>query len=56
MNYRFMFSEAEGFIYGVDSNLNVVKIIDLSKKTIREKEAGLHTFDFINLENKNYLM
>lgn len=56
MNYRFMFSEAEGFIYGVDSNLNVVKIIDLSKKTIRKKEAGLHTFDFINLENKNYLI
>ena len=27
MNYRFMFSEAEGFIYGVDSNLNVVKIL-----------------------------
>ena len=56
MNYRFMFSEAEGFIYGVDSNLDVVKILDLSEKTIREKEAGLHTFDFINLENKNYLI
>ena len=51
-----MFSEAEGFIYGVDSNLDVVKILDLSEKTIREKEAGLHTFDFINLENKNYLI
>ena len=56
MNYKFMFSEAEGFIYGVDSNLNVVEILDLSEKTIREKEAGLHTFDFINLENKNYLI
>ena len=38
MNYRFMFSEAEGFIYGVDSNLNVVEILDLSEKTIRKKK------------------
>ena len=56
MSYRFLFSEAEGFIYGVDSDLNVVTILDLSEKTIREKEAGLHTFDFINIENKNYLL
>ena len=56
MSYRFLFSEAEGFIYGVDSDLNIVTILDLSEKTIREKEAGLHTFDFINIENKNYLL
>ena len=36
--------------------MNVVTILDLSEKTIREKEAGLHTFDFINIENKNYLL
>ena len=56
MSYRFLFSEAEGFIYGVDSDLNVVTILDLSEKTIREKEAGLHTFDFIKIENKDYLL
>ena len=56
MSYRFLFSEAEGFIYGVDSDLNVVTILDLSEKTIREKEAGLHTFDFLKIENKDYLL
>ena len=56
MSYQFMFSEAEGFIYGVGSDLSLTQILDLSDKTIREKEAGLHTFDFINLENKDYLI
>ena len=38
-----MFSEAEGYIYGVDSENNVNMVLDISDKTVREREAGLHT-------------
>ena len=47
LNYKFLFSEAQGIIYGVDEKNNVIKLLDISIKTVREKESGLHTFDFV---------
>ena len=43
LNYKFMFSEAEGYVYGVDSDNKVNMVLDISDKTVREREAGLHT-------------
>ena len=51
-----MFSETEGFIYGVDSEKNVVEVLDLSDQTRTQRESGLHTFDFMNLNSKDYLV
>ena len=56
LNYEFMFSEAEGYIYGVDSENNVNMVLDISDKTVREREAGLHTFDFLNIDATDYLI
>ncbi len=56
LSYKFLFSEAKGIIYGVDEQNNVVKLLDISFKTIRQKESGLHTFDFINIESSGYLL
>ena len=56
LNYKFMFSEAEGYVYGVDSNNKVNMVLDISDKTVREREAGLHTFDFLNIDATNYLI
>tara|TARA_B100002019_G_scaffold275184_1_gene272826 strand:- start:2645 stop:4078 length:1434 start_codon:yes stop_codon:yes gene_type:complete len=56
LNYEFMFSEAEGYIYGVDSENNVNMLLDISDKTVREREAGLHTFDFLNIDATDYLI
>ena len=56
INYKFLFSEAQGIIYGVDEMNNVVELLDISAKTIREKESGLHTFDFVKLDSSNYLL
>ena len=55
-NYDFMFSEAEGYIYGVDSDNKVNMVLDISDKTVREREAGLHTFDFLDINTTNYLI
>ena len=55
-NYEFMFSEAEGYIYGVDSDNKVNMVLDISDKTVREREAGLHTFDFLDINSTNYLI
>ena len=35
-----MFSETEGFIYGVDSEKNVVEVLDLSEKTRTQESLG----------------
>ena len=56
LNYKFLFSEAQGIIYGVDEKNIAVKILDISIKTIREKESGLHTFDFVKFDSSNYLL
>ena len=56
MDYKFMFSEAEGFIYGVDVDGNVSQILNISDKTVRERESGLHTFDFLTIDSKEYLI
>ena len=32
LNYKFMFSEAEGYVYGVDSNNKVNMVLDISDK------------------------
>ena len=55
-NYKFMFSEAEGFIYGVDQENNITKLLDISAKTKRDRESGLHTFDFLEINEKDYLI
>ena len=55
-NYKFMFAEAEGFIYGVDDKNNVTKVLDISNKTVREREAGLHTFDFVTIDSKEHMI
>ena len=51
-----MFSEAEGFIYGVDQENNITKLLDISAKTKRDRESGLHTFDFLEINEKDYLI
>ena len=56
MDYKFLFSEAEGFIYGVDVDGNVSQILNISDKTVRERESGLHTFDFLTIDSKEYLI
>lgn len=56
LNYKFLFSEAQGIIYGVDEKNNVIKLLDISIKTVREKESGLHTFDFVKFDSSNYLL
>lgn len=56
LNFNYMFSETEGFIYGVDSEKNVVEVLDLSDQTRTQRESGLHTFDFMNLNSKDYLV
>ena len=55
LNFKFLFSEAEGFIYGVDSNSQKTLLIDISNKVFRDREAGLHTFDFITINDKNFI-
>lgn len=55
LNFKFLFSEAEGFIYGVDSNSQKTLLLDISNKVFRDREAGLHTFDFITINDKNFL-
>jgi len=55
LNFNFLFSEAEGFIYGVDSNSQKTLLIDISNKVFRDREAGLHTFDFITINDKNFI-
>ncbi len=55
LNFKFLFSEAEGLIYGVDSNSQKNLLLDISNKVFRDREAGLHTFDFITINEKNYL-
>ena len=56
LNFSYMFSETEGFIYGVDSENNVLEVLDLSEQTRTQRESGLHTFDFMNLNSKDYLV
>ncbi len=56
LNFDYMFSETEGFIYGVDSEKNVVEVLDLSDQTRTQRESGLHTFDFMNLNSKDFLV
>ena len=55
LNFKFLFSEAEGFLYGVDSNSQKTLLLDISNKVLREREAGMHTFDFITINEKNFL-
>jgi len=55
LNFKFLFSEAEGFIYGVNSNSQKTLLLDISNKVFRDREAGLHTFDFITINDKNFL-
>jgi len=55
LNFKFLFSEAEGFIYGVDSNSQKTLLLDISNKVFRDREAGLHTFDFVTINDKNFL-
>tara|TARA_Y100000996_G_C22555717_1_gene655448 strand:- start:959 stop:2401 length:1443 start_codon:yes stop_codon:yes gene_type:complete len=55
LNFRFLFSEAEGLVYGVDANFQKTLILDISDKVLQDREAGLHTFDFITINKKNYL-
>ena len=31
-------------------------LLDISDKTVREREAGLHTFDFLNIDATDYLI
>ena len=54
--YELFFAEAEGKIYGVKSDNKIDTILDITNKTIRERESGLHTFDFISLNQKTYLI
>ncbi len=54
LGYEFIFSEAEGRIYGVKED-NATLLIDLSDITIRERESGLHSFVFHNNGIANYL-
>ena len=56
LNSKFLFSEAEGFIYGVDSNSQKILLLDISNKVFRDGEAGLHTFDFITINDKTKLI
>ena len=56
LGYKFLFSEAEGFIYGVDSENNIKMLLDISAKTIRDRDSGLHTFDFLTIDSINYLI
>ena len=52
LNFRFLFSEAEGLVYGVDANFQKTLILDISDKVLQDREAGLHTFDFITINKK----
>ena len=54
--YELFFAEAEGKIYGVKSDNKIDTILDITNKTIRERESGLHTFDFISLNQKTFLV
>ena len=56
LGYSFIFSEASGKISGLNQNGEVVELLDISSKTIREREAGLHTFAFKSIEEKDYLI
>jgi len=51
-----MFSEAEGFIYGVERDNTVKTVLDISTKIKRDRESGLHTFEFIEIASKDYLI
>ena len=55
LNFKFLFSEAEGYIYGVDTNFQKTLLLDISDRVLRDREAGLHTFDFISINKKTYL-
>lgn len=55
LGYEFIFSEAEGRIYGVKED-NVTLLLDLSDITIRERESGLHSFEFYNNDSADYLL
>ena len=35
---------------------NVTKVLDISNKTVREREAGLHTFDFVTIDSKEHMI
>ena len=39
--YELFFAEAEGKIYGVKSDYKIDTILDITNKTIRERESGL---------------
>ena len=55
LGYEFIFSEAEGRVYGVKED-NITLILDLSDITIRERESGLHSFEFYNNNSASYLV
>ena len=56
LNYKFVFSEAEGIIYGLDVNNRIDTLLDISDRVLRDREAGLHTFDFLTIESDVYLV
>ena len=55
LNFDLMFSTAEGYIYGIVDN-QVKQVISISNKTIRERESGLHSFEFFSNNSKDYLL
>ena len=55
LGYEFIFTEAEGRVYGVKED-NITLILDLSDITIRERESGLHSFEFYNNNSASYLV
>jgi len=56
LGFSFIFSEASGKISGLDKSGEVIELLDISNKTIREREAGLHTFIFKTIEEKDFLL
>ena len=56
LGFSFIFSEASGRISGLNQNGQVTELLDISDKTIRNREAGLHTFVFKTIEEKDYLL
>ena len=56
LGFSFIFSEASGRISGLNQNGQVTELLDITDKTIRNREAGLHTFVFKTIEEKDYLL
>ncbi len=50
LGYDIVFSVAEGFIYGLKNGIQET-LLDISDITKKESEAGLHSFNFLEMED-----